>query len=240
MPRKLLCVLLAVSAVSEDSQSLLSIQSASNLTTKRIQYFQEGLCTPVSEQGSTKIQDNPVDFSGWRGATLDEVKFEPIWYSITPGQPVEERCLIDDEVEKSNRIKFLCGRYGSEEVAQDYLSPPPPPLNGSFLTSFCEYAAENPLSCANKYNFAIEGIMTFKFRSLEDFLVRKVRMRLAQWHDDGLPWSHHNIWSVLVMDECKRKIYRSKIAELRCGGSNLSIVPSPNNVHEFGVSPWPY
>ena len=122
MPRKLPFVLLAVSSVSEDCQSLLSIQSASNLTTKRtVQLFRDGLCYPVSEQGSTKIQDNHVDFSGWRGATLDEVKFEPIWYSITPGQPVEERCLIDDEVDKPNRIKFLCGRYGSEEVAQDYM-----------------------------------------------------------------------------------------------------------------------
>ena len=114
--------------------------------------------------------------------------------------------------------------------------------NGSFLTSYCDGAAEYPLSCANKYNFAIEGIMTFKFRSLEDFLVRKVRIRLAQWHfslfNHTLNFSfHHNIWSVLVMDECERKIYSSEIAELRCGGSNLSIVPVLGHYHESGVSP---
>eukprot|EP00438_Fugacium_kawagutii_P000752 Skav230960 [mRNA] locus=scaffold1214:42537:63811:+ [translate_table: standard] len=106
MPRqflfKRLCVavLLVVPAVSEDCQSLLSIQSASNLTTKHIQYVRNGLCNPVGEQGSTKVRDNFLDFSGWKGATLAEVKFEPIWYSITHGQPVPEHCFIDDEVDK--------------------------------------------------------------------------------------------------------------------------------------------
>eukprot|EP00438_Fugacium_kawagutii_P026978 Skav224418 [mRNA] locus=scaffold657:296368:297105:+ [translate_table: standard] len=245
MPRqflfKRLCVavLLVVPAVSEDCQSLLSIQSASNLTTKHIQYFRNGLCNPVGEQGSTKVRDNFLDFSGWQGATLDEVKFEPIWYSITPGQPIPKRCFIDDEVDKPNRIKFLCGRYGSEEVAQDFLSHS---KHGTFLVaSHCDPAY--PEYCAKKYNFAIEGIMTFKFKHLQGFIERNVRMRLAQWHWSDM-WYKRNIWTMLVMDKCERIIYNhhaiNEWAELRCEKSKLSIATFLDKNHEFRVSPWPY
>ena len=88
--------------------------------------------------------------------------------------------------------------------------------------------------------------MTFKFRNLEDFLVRKVRTRLAQWHHDNTLFNK-NIWSVLLMDKCERKIYdwedeleEHELEELRCKESKLSIATFTWHFHEFRVSPWPY
>ena len=57
-----------------------------------------------------EVRDNHLDFYGYEGASLDGVSFYPTWWSITPGQPIEERCVIDDEEDKPNRVKVLCGR----------------------------------------------------------------------------------------------------------------------------------
>ena len=112
-----LVVFLAVpEAAEDDCESFLSVRSTRKSTSGIIQYTTNGLCIPnndttgknMSKNVSVAVRDNHLDFSAFAGATLDasdEVKFDATWWSITPGQPIEERCVIDDEETKPNRVK---------------------------------------------------------------------------------------------------------------------------------------
>ena len=87
-------VLLAVLATAEDDcESLLSLRSTSQSASGTIQHTTDGLCIPkikdnmVGKNISVEVRDNHLDFSGFEGASLDRVRFDPTWWIITPGQP---------------------------------------------------------------------------------------------------------------------------------------------------------
>ena len=234
MPRPLaVVVLLAVLATAEDDcESLLSLRSTSGT----IQHTTDGLCIPkikdnmVGKNVSVAIRDNHLDFYGFEGASLDGVRFDPTWWSITPGQPIEEHCVIDDEEDQPNRIKVLCGRYSSEMVAEDFKSASP--YNNSYFGRLC---------CFDKYNFALEGLMTFRFKRLEDWLERKVRMRIAQGNARDWVFKERHPWHIAVMDErCKEIYYEKGSYGLECKKLGLAFKTSFAGVERFQVSPFPY
>ena len=243
MPRPLaVVVLLAVLATAEDDcESLLSLRSTSQSTSGTIQNTTDGLCIPkikdnmVGKNVSVAIRDNHLDFYGFEGASLDGVRFDPTWWSITPGQPIEEHCVIDDEEDKPNRVKVLCGRYGSTMVAEDFKSDT---RNSSFLSTNC-YTTYEPF-CRKELNFALEGLMTFKFKHLEGWLEKKVRMRIAQGNQPFVIGNEAHPWDIVVMDEkCTETNYRSKRG-LQCEKLGLAIRAAAASNHLFFVSPFPY
>ncbi|CAE7243959.1 unnamed protein product [Symbiodinium sp. CCMP2592] len=238
-----LMVLLAVpEAAEDDCDSLLSVQSPRKSTSGRIQYTTDGLCIPDKDKkverwnvSDVAVRDNHLDFLGFKGATLDGVKFHPIWWSITPGQPMEERCVIDDESDKPNRVKVLCGRHSSEMVATDFHAG---------TSSKDEFLSlQKKKKTFEKLNFALEGIMTFKFKQGEYWwLNKRVRMRIAQgnWRPTASVFEEHP-WNIYVMgggcEDVKIDAYRVE-HELQCKDVGLALRRRGN--HEIGVSLYPY
>ena len=247
MPRPLApLVLLAVLATAEDDcESLLSLHSTSQSTSGTIQNTTDGLCIPKKDNMvgrtwktwkrnvSVEVRDNHLDFYGYEGASLDGVSFYPTWWSITPGQPIEERCVIDDEEDKPNRVKVLCGRHSSEMVAEDFQSG----------TERSSYLGTLRTGCCNeKLNFALEGLMTFKFKHLDGWLERKVRMRIGQGNAKNWPFKEKHPWEIFVMDEKCKKFQKRDLAytRLECEKLGLAIKAGKKGNHGFEVSPFPY
>ena len=74
---------LCLRTAANDCTSLLSMQTAGNSTLRKRRYLSLGKCREVKEGDKTTIRDNHVNFEGKKGATLLEVHFLPVWYSIT-------------------------------------------------------------------------------------------------------------------------------------------------------------
>ena len=93
-------------------------------------------------------------------------------------------------------------------------------------------------------NFALEGLMIFKFRQGDDPLERKVRMRIAQGNYRPTLQKENHPWQIFVMDEvCEDKTYADNLHELRCNKSQLALKALPrkkHGYHEIAVSPYPY
>ena len=226
---------LVVEAAEDDCESLLSLQSR-KLTSGTIQYTTDGLCIPKKKgenvsDVSVAVRDNHLDFIGFAGATLHSVHFNATWWSITPGQPIEKRCVIDDEGDKPNRVKVLCGRYSSTMVADDFHSGTE---NKSLLSTIAgDY---------DRFNFAMEGVMSFNFEQKDDLLERKVRMRIAQGNYKYLARDEVHPWQIYVMDEvCEDEEYETDRHELRCNTSKLALKALKGEHYtELKVSPYPY
>ena len=152
------------------------------------------------------------------------------------GATIEEHCVIDDEEDQPNRVKVLCGRHGSEMVAEDFKSGT---RNSSFLSTNC-YKKYEPF-CRKELNFALEGLMTFKFKHLEGWLEKKVRMRIAQGNREFWPFKETHSWEIVVMDEkCTEPYYNSRVRGLRCEKLGLVIRAGYRGNHQFEVSPFPF
>ena len=210
-------------------------------------YVSQGKCQEVKERGSTKIRDNHVKFFGMNGATLLEVHFSPIWYSITEGQPIERNCVFSED--KIKRVKILAGRLKSKQVRDDFVHvfPGQPELQAQNMTRSDDTRGDGVgLESPVELNFAFGGIMNFTFAQANTSFSRMVSLRLAQGHYQGFLYSHNNWW--IAGRDCQVLRNDGNLQGLICdaqGGGQVAIkswkpkadVVGP--VDRFRVAPFP-
>eukprot|EP00434_Breviolum_minutum_P011269 symbB.v1.2.009942.t1/scaffold642.1/size177528/5 len=129
----------------------------------------------AAERQSGTIRDNHVDFVGIYGATLLEVHFKPIWFTLTHPQPIERDCVISED--KIQRVKILAGRQKTAEVREEFEDGPLKPEN-----MVCSNSADDQIGkfVPNELNFVFDGLMKFTFALKNSSFSRTVRLRLAQ------------------------------------------------------------
>ena len=228
----MLLPLLCLRTAANDCTSLLSMQTAGNSTLRKKRYLLVGKCREVKEGGTTTIQDNHVNFKGKNGATLLEVHFSPVWYSITGNQPIAKDCVVSED--KIKRVKILAGRHQSKEVREDFVQGilGQPELQAQNMVASLYDTATFP----DKLNFAFGGTMKFTFAQSDTSFSCTAVLRLAQGHYRIRKSGQNNWW--IAGEDCQRQNYGNGLRLIcDCGAGQIAIWPSSNDT--FGVSPFP-
>ena len=234
MHASLILLSLCLSAADNDCNSLLSTRAAKNATNRN--YLQFGKCIITYKPEGT-IRDNHVDFVGIYGATLLEVNFKPIWFTLTRPQPIERDCVISED--KIQRVKILAGRQKTAEVREEFEDGPLKPEN-----MVCSNVADDQIGkfVPNELNFVFDGLMTFTFALKNSSFSRTVRLRLAQGSFERVLTAGNNWW--IASKDCNVSVVaKTFICNDIDGKGQMGIKSDGNYVtrknHKFRVFPWP-
>lgn len=210
------------------------MQTAGNSTLRKRRALWWGKCEEVKEGGT--IRDSHVNFEGTSGATLLEVHFSPVWYSITEHQPIAKDCVFSED--KIKRVKILAGRHKSEEVRDDFAGafPGEPELQAQNMR--CS-TGQDMADFPNKLNFAFGGTMKFTFaQSNNTSFSLKAGIRLAQGHYYHGSVKGYNNWWIAGKDCLKQEYIEGVlICEAQGGAGQIAIWAGGDDL--FGVSPFP-
>ena len=171
----------------------------------------------------------PCELCGQERATLLEVHFSPVWYSITEHQPIEKDCVFSED--KIKRVKILAGRHKSKQVRDDFVEvfPGQPELQPqNMVCSTCRTGTGGTDDPA-ELNFVF-GVAQF-----DTSFSRRVVLRLAQGH--YFSKTGHNNWWIAGEDCQKQEDGKGLICEAQGGAGQIAIWPS--DYDSFGVSPFP-
>ena len=169
------------------------------------------------------------------GATLLEVNFKPIWFTLTRPQPIERDCVISED--KIQRVKILAGRHKSAEVREEFEDGPLKPEN-----MVCSNSADAQIGkfVPNELNFVFDGLMKFTFENSS--FSRTVRLRLAQGSFEYVS-THGNNWWIASKDCHVSVVAKTLICNDIDGKGQMGIKSDGSYVtrknHKFRVFPWP-
>ena len=232
MRASLILLSLCLSAADNDCNSLLSTRAAKNSTNRN--YLQFGKCIITYKPEGT-IRDNHVNFVGIYGATLLEVNFKPIWFSLTRPQPIERDCVISED--KIQRVKILAGRQKSAEVRETFEEGSLKPEN-----MVCSNDDRIGRIVPHELNFVFDGLMKFTFALKNSSFSRTVRLRLAQGSFERTFVSGNNWW--IASKDCNASMVPlALICNDVDGKGQMGITSDEYSVttsnHKFRVFPWP-
>ena len=140
------------------------------------------VCTEVPPVLQHKVQKNKIKFKSKKGhAQLTGVDFDPVQYSVTDGQPVNEICLRKDP--KHKELQFYVGRHKSSKPAQAF---------GDGITQQAMLYNYSAYTEWDKMNFVFEGEVSFTF---DDGQTLSHVVRFGQTGNTFL-FLHINEWNI--------------------------------------------